>query len=352
MAKDEKDIEPDCEPGTAHPRHNYALFGHLEAERVLSEALAGPHPHHAWLISGPKGVGKATLAYRAARCLLGAKPSGPRPLDTAPNDPVAAKVAAQSHPDLLVIHRTSDKKDKLRKEIVVDDARELGAFFAMQPAEGGWRVVLVDCVDELNRNAANALLKSLEEPPARAVMLLICHAPGAVLATLRSRCRRLSLGPLDEAEMLRAFPDNPPSPIALRLANGAPGRAIALQASKADELWEEMARAVKRVVQGESMAFAPLASGRAPLMERFDLLILMVQYLARAAAAPGIPGKALDLTSELGDNGIDSLRWAIAWSELGRLRDQAHGLGLNPVHAIARIGIVLDSAFRHEQVSA
>lgn len=351
MAKDEKEIEADCEPGTVHPRSNYALFGHVEAERVLSEALAGPRPHHAWLISGPKGIGKATLAYRAVRFLLGAKLSGPRPLDTQPSDPIAAKVAAKSHPDLLVIRRTADKKDKLRREIVVDDARELAAFFSMQPAEGGWRVVLVDCVDELNRNAANALLKSLEEPPARSIMLLICHAPGSVLATLRSRCRRLSLSPLDEAQMLRAFGEDPPSPIVLRLANGAPGRAIALQASKADVLWEEMVGAVKRVMEGESMAFAPLASGRAPLMERFDLLILMAQDLARNAAAPMGPDPICDIGLETRATSIDSLRWAIAWSELGRLRDQAHGLGLNPVHAITRIGIALDSAFRHEQVA-
>lgn len=352
MAKDEKEIEPDSEPGTVHPRHNYALFGHLEAERALSEALAGPRPHHAWLITGPKGVGKATLAYRAARHLLGAKCSGPRPLDTNPTDPIAAKVAAKSHPDLLIIRRTADKKDKLRKEIVVEDARELGTFFSMRPAEGGWRVVIVDCVDELNRNAANALLKSLEEPPPQAIMLLICHAPGGALVTLRSRCRRLSLSPLDVPQMLQAFPGDPPHPIALRLANGAPGRAIALQASNAHELWEEMARALKQVIQGESMAFAALASGRAPLMERFDLLILMVQDLARAAAAPAGPEREMDVIADLGQRRVESLSWAIAWAELGRLRDQAHGLGLNPAHAIARIGIVLDSAFRQEQVSA
>lgn len=349
MAKaDAEAPEPDREPGTSHPRETLAMVGHLDAERELMEGLQGQRPHHAWMLTGPKGVGKATLAYRAARRLLGAKPMGPRPLDCAGDDPIAALIQAGAHPDLLVIRRTAGKNQKMRQEIVVEDARALGNFFSMAPAKGGWRVAIIDCVDELNRNGANALLKSLEEPPARAVVLMICHAPGAALITIRSRCRRLALGPLSAEDVIQCL-GSKPSPVAVRLAGGAPGRAIALRAAKADEVWDKVCAALSRVVKGEAMAFSELAQARTPLTERFELLVAMAQHVARAAAAPaGDEDRAL--IQGIAGEGINHAAWAQAWSDLGRLRDQARGLGLNPSHAIARIGIVIDSALQQKLV--
>lgn len=351
MAKAEKEIEPDQEPGTTHPRKTHAMVGHLAAEQELMQALTGSRPHHAWMLTGPKGVGKATLAYRAARVLLGARQNGLRPFDTDEDDPIATRIAAGSHPDLLVVRRSIGKNNKLRQEIVVDDARALTAFFAMQPAEGGWRVAVIDCVDELNRNAANALLKSLEEPPARALVLLICHAPGGALVTIRSRCRRLALGPLGDAEITQCLNGSQAHPVVLRLAGGAPGRAIALQAGKADEVWDGVCQALSGVLKGQALAFGPLARVRAPLAERFDLILAMSQHLARIAAAPENEDDRR-LIAGLSDASRSAAGWAQAWSELGRLREQVHGLGLNPVHAITRIGIVFDSALRQHQSAA
>ncbi len=149
--------------------------------------------HHAWLITGAPGVGKATLAYRFARRLL----AGVQPGDTLavdPASPVFRRVAVGSHADLLTVEREwDDKKSRLRGEIVVDDARAISAFLRLTPAEGGWRVVVIDGAEHMNRNAANAVLKMLEEPPPRAVLLLTCAAPGRLLPTIRSRCRRLAL---------------------------------------------------------------------------------------------------------------------------------------------------------------
>ena len=181
------------------PRENPLLFGHAAAQAQILEAMLGGRMHHAWLITGAPGVGKATLAYRFARRLLAGVQPG-RQLAVAATSPVFRRVAAGSHADLLTVEREwDDKKSRLRGEIVVDDARTISAFLRLTPAEGGWRVVVIDGAEHMNRNAANSVLKMLEEPPPRAVLLLTCAAPGRLLPTIRSRCRRLALAPLAAA---------------------------------------------------------------------------------------------------------------------------------------------------------
>ncbi|MBC7767716.1 MAG: DNA polymerase III subunit delta', partial [Phycisphaerales bacterium] len=187
--------ETDREPNAPHPRETFSFYGHDAEEAALAEGLRSGRMHHAWLLAGAKGLGKATLAYRFARAALGAPKIGPRPFDVDPEQTVARRISALSHPDLFVLRRGLNDRGKPRREITVDDARELGHFFSLAPSEGGMRVAIIDAVDDLNRNAANAILKTLEEPPARSVLLLVCHAPGAILPTIRSRCRRLALRP-------------------------------------------------------------------------------------------------------------------------------------------------------------
>ncbi|MET0469591.1 MAG: DNA polymerase III subunit delta', partial [Xanthobacteraceae bacterium] len=185
------------------PRETTVLHGHAEAERALLEAYRGRRFHHAWLIAGPAGIGKATLAYRMARFVL-AHPDPRTPavqratsLHVDTDHPVARRIAAQAHGDLLVLERTvNEKTNKLRQDIQVDDVRRTVTFFGSTAGEGGWRVAIVDAVDELNREGANALLKILEEPPRRAVLLLVSHSAARVLPTIRSRCRLLALRPL------------------------------------------------------------------------------------------------------------------------------------------------------------
>ncbi|MCU0893016.1 MAG: DNA polymerase III subunit delta' [Rhodospirillales bacterium] len=191
--------KPAAEPWPP-PRGNAALLGQEAGEGALLAAVGSGRLAHAWLITGPCGIGKATLAFRFARFLL-ARPrtSGAvaEHLSVPAESAVFRRVASGGHADLLTVERGfDDRRERLRKEIVVDDVRAVGAFLAQTPAEGGWRIVIVDKADALNRNAANALLKVLEEPPEQALLLLISDAPGRLLPTIRSRCRRLALQPL------------------------------------------------------------------------------------------------------------------------------------------------------------
>jgi DNA polymerase-3 subunit delta' len=214
------------------PRENPRLIGHDAAERAILDATRGGRLHHAWLITGPDGVGKATLAYRFARRLLAGEAGT---LDLDPSHPVFRRVAAATHADLLTIEREwDDKKKRMKKNIAAEAVREIPGFLHLTPAEGGWRVVIVDGAEDMNAHSANALLKVLEEPPARAVLMLLSATPGRLLPTIRSRCRTLALSPLAEPAMRRVLatylPDLPEAERATLagLAEGAPGRALAL----------------------------------------------------------------------------------------------------------------------------
>ena len=197
----------------AHPRETTALSGHREAETALLNAYRSGRIPHAWLIGGALGIGKATLAYRMARFVLAhrnpleADVSRAETLWVDPAHPVARQVAAGSHGGLLTLERSLNDKGVLRTVITVDETRETISFFGSTAAVGGWRVCIVDTVDELNPNAANALLKVLEEPPQRSLFLLVSHAPAQVLPTILSRCRKLMLRPLATTEVIRAAAD-------------------------------------------------------------------------------------------------------------------------------------------------
>src|SRR3984957_796570 len=226
---------------TPHPRTTAVLFGHANAEAALIAAYRSGRIPHAFLIAGPKGIGKATLAYRLARFVL-AHPDPAAPAVAAatslavdPEHPVARRIAAQAQPDLLILERTANEKGVLRQHIAVDDVRRSVAFFGSTAGEGGWRVAIVDAVDELNRSGANALLKVLEEPPQRTLLLLVSHSAARVLATLRSRCRILTLRPLGEADVAAAVAaatgaaaEDPHIAAAAAAADGSVERAFAL----------------------------------------------------------------------------------------------------------------------------
>jgi DNA polymerase III subunit delta' len=215
------------------PRANPDLVGHEAAEcRLRRLAEAGRLPH-AILLTGPRGVGKATLAFRLARFLLARGGVGESGLAIDPDSGVFHRVAAGGHADLLTVERAYDpRRRRVRGEIVVDDAREITGFFRLTAAEEGWRMVIVDGAEEMNRSAANALLKVLEEPPRRALLLLISHSPGQLLPTIRSRCRRFALPALERSVVMRLLERYRPEIAQLdatalaSLAEGSIGRAL------------------------------------------------------------------------------------------------------------------------------
>ncbi len=235
MSKDDADTD-DIKP----PRVTDKLFGHGATESALLSAFRGGRVPHAFMLIGQKGIGKATLAYRMARFVLAhpdpaaASVHGATSLAIAPEHPTARRLAARAHGDLLVLERTPNDKGVLRQQIAVDDVRRTIAFFGATAGEGGWRVAIVDAVDELNRAGANALLKILEEPPERAMLLLVCHSASRVLPTLRSRCCVLPMRPLDQPDVARALAtaveqdeNDPQIAAASAAADGSVARALA-----------------------------------------------------------------------------------------------------------------------------
>jgi DNA polymerase-3 subunit delta' len=325
------------------PRANPLLLGHDAAMRELAAAARSGRLPHAWLIWGPRGVGKATLAFRFARHLLASGVSDD--LAVSPDHPVFRRVAAGGHADLLTIERGfNEKTEKRRSEIVVDDVRKVGGFVHLTAAEGGWRVIVVDSVDEMNRNAANALLKVLEEPPARTVLLLVSHAPGGLLPTIRSRCRRLALAALPEAtviQLLRRYrPDLALEDAATlaRLGEGSIGRALELAEEGGLELYRSVTRLLMDLPRLDGGALHAMAEkfgrtgGETAFRTASDLLVWWLARMIRAGttgAAPAdvVPGEAAAMRRLLQGRSLD--RWLELWEKTSRLFARTEGANLD-----------------------
>lgn len=305
-----------------HPREVFDYDRGEAVEQAFLDAWARGRLHHAWLLTGPEGMGKATFAYRAARRLLGAAPDPAYGrLGCSPEDAEARLVAARAHPDLLVLERAVED-GKLKKFISVDDARGLPEFFSKAPSRAGFRVAIVDAADELNANAANALLKTLEEPPERGVIFLVAHAPGRLMATIRSRCRRLGFAPWPEAEVaafVRRRVDLEPEAVdaLARMAAGAPGRALRLAESEALAL-DALARELVAGGRPSASALVKLADsfrggeGQA----RFELLFERLAEAVRARSTAQAAGGQVE-------------RWAALWDRLSAAPGQAEAVNLD-----------------------
>ena len=262
----------DDENSVPRPRETTALFGHGEAEQQLLTAYRGGRMPHAWLIGGEPGVGKATLAYRMARFVLAhpepkaAEVQNANDLFVAAENPVVRRIVAQGHSDLLVLERTLNDKGNLRRDIAVDDVRKTVTFFGSTAGEGGWRICIVDCADDLNKEGANALLKILEEPPARSLLLVVSHSPARLLATIRSRCRRLLLRPLGDDDLMKAAANalgieanDPQLGRAAALAQGSVARAIALYDGPSLAMREKIAGMLAALPQTDGNALHALS---------------------------------------------------------------------------------------------
>jgi DNA polymerase-3 subunit delta' len=259
-----------------HPRFTAELFGHQAAEQSMLSAYQSSRVPHAFLIVGPKGIGKATLAYRMARFVLAhpdpeaADVKAATSLAVEVDHPVARRVAAQAQGDLLVLERTVNERGVLRQQIAVDDVRRTVSFFGSTAGEGGWRVAIVDAVDELNASGANALLKILEEPPARALLLLVSHSAARVPATLRSRCCMVRLRPLSNADIAAAVAGATGSAAndadvqaAAAAAEGSVARALALLDEDALELRQHALTLLDRLPTLDSNALHALGDALA-----------------------------------------------------------------------------------------
>ena len=337
------------------PRANPDLVGHEAAEAGLRRLFEGGRLPHALLFTGPRGIGKATLAFRFARFvlaggagegqggLLGDAPSGDDGLAIPADSGVFRRVAAGGHADLLTVERTYDpRRRRLRSEIVVDDARQIGAFLRLTPAEGGWRVVVVDGADEMNRNAANALLKVLEEPPRRALLLLVAHSPGRLLPTIRSRCRRFPLMPLsdDIVRLLlrRCRPDltEAAADALIALCAGSIGRAVDLADAGGVELYAQVLALLSRdggVDVAALHGFADrLARGDGEEAYRAvaDLIAQMLARLAVAAAR----GAADDAVLRRLAQRAPARRWAELREEIAQSFQRTDDLNLDKKQTI------------------
>ncbi len=242
-----------------NPRRNTHLEGHGVAQKLLLDSWNSGRMHHAWLIGGPPGIGKATLAFRMARFVLTkglageqemglfGPPPDPTSLVVDTDSAISHRIASGGHADLLTVQRTWDEKRKrFKRDLPVDEIRKIAPFLRLTSAEGGWRVVIVDGADQLNTSGQNAILKILEEPPSKALILLVADNVGAMLPTIRSRTRKLALEPLTEAQakalLFRYLPDLEDAERAAlaRLSEGSIGRAMELHAAGGLTLYKAM----------------------------------------------------------------------------------------------------------------
>ena len=368
--------EADRVEGAPHPRETPRLIGQDGAEAAFLDAYHAGRLHHGWLITGPRGVGKATLAWRIARFLLatpdgdggpslfGDAPPAPETLEIDPNHPVAHRVLAGSDPGLFHITRgVNEKTGRLRDMIVADDVRRLNGFLHLSATDGGHRVVIVDSADEMNVQAANALLKMLEEPPARTTLLLISHQPSRLLPTIRSRCRELRLSPLRPDDMAAALAQagvagaEGQAGALAELSAGSVGDAVRLINLGGLEIYAELVALFSGLPQLDRARALKLAEAAATrgAEDRLDLLFSLIELLlarlARAGAvgqgpaAEAAPGEA-QLIARLSPDPHRARAWADCAQATGARARHGRSVNLDPA------ALVLDTVFAIQNTAA
>lgn len=359
--------------GAPHPRETEQLFGQQAAEAEFLAAHATGRLHHGWMLTGPRGIGKATLAWRIARFLLSQPPEGPgaglfgapeppATLDTDPGSPLAHRIRAGAEPGIFVLKRGANSAETgLSQDIRVDEVRRAKAFLQLSAAEGGQRVVIVDAADEMNTQAANALLKLLEEPPARVTFLLVTHQPAGLLPTIRSRCRELRLMPLAPADMARALAgaglavENTDEAGALAvLAGGSVGDALRLAHLDGLQVYARIVRlfnTLPRLDRPAALALAEQVAGRQN-ESRYDLTLTLFDiFLARLARAglhgvqepQAAPGEA-DLLARLAPDGAAALKWATLHQSLGARARHGRSVNLDPASLVMDMVLEMTAA--------
>ncbi|RGP35613.1 DNA polymerase III subunit delta' [Pseudotabrizicola alkalilacus] len=331
--------EPDRIEGAPHPRETRRLFGHDAAESAFLNAFTSGRLHHGWLITGPKGVGKATLAWRIARFLLATPPDDggmfaappPESMDIPTDAPVARRMLQLAEPRLFLLRRgANDKETALSADIRVDEVRKMKSFFALSAADGGRRVAIIDAADDLNTGAANALLKLLEEPPADVTFLVVAHQPHRLLPTIRSRCRELRLTALPPEPLARALEQaggavDPDDVQALgELAGGSVGEAFRLTNLDGLKTYAgliQLFTTLPRLDRSRALTLAETGAGKGS-EERFDLIVtlldLFLARLARAGTLRQLPPEAARGEGDLFARLVPTEQAARGWADLAQ----------------------------------
>lgn len=252
-----------------HPKCQKTLIGHQNAYEQMRHAFFKDAMHPVWLIAGERGIGKATLAYTMAREILESEGQDPTL--------IARQMIQGSYPNFLALERCPDVDGKIPREINVEEGRKVSVFLRQCAAIPGWRVVIIDAVDEMNRNAANALLKILEEPPAKTIFFLITHSLGQVLPTIRSRCCKLQLFPLSDEEIAANLGDDVSSEI-LPLAQGSIGRAMALHNAGGVKLLEQVIQSMGGALRGDWRAAQALSASFDKDNPGYDVMLDLVLW--------------------------------------------------------------------------
>lgn len=367
--------EADREGELPSPRETFELIGQESAQSTLFDAFMGGRMHHAWLLTGPKGVGKATLAYQLTRFVLKygdrdtASAFKATSLFVPEDDPVSRQLVSLSHPDLLLLRRPADPKTKKLKSVIpVDEVRKTTKFFGQSSGAGGWRVCLVDSADEMNANAANALLKVLEEPPARALFILLSHQPGRLLPTIRSRCRQLPVPPL-KGEAVNAILaqhgvtlEGTQAALIAELAEGSAGRALSISQGGGLELYQSMVQVISSLPRLDVPALHKLAdiAGRRGANDKFATLMdLLTDWIARlirvgaqkgAVQAVGLPGEAEMILEFARIAPLD--RWVQVWEKINDLVGRAEAVNMDRKLVILNAFSLLERTVRGEAVGA
>lgn len=331
--------EADAIAGVEAPREHLRFVGHAATEADVLDALRAGSLHHALLLGGARGIGKATFAFRLARFLLAGGDPRSGSLAVDPAAPAVRLVNAGAHPDMLVLSRSfNEGTGRYRADILVDDVRRLVPFFGSTPALGGWRIAIVDAADDLNLNAANALLKTLEEPPPRSLFLLVSHAPGRLLATIRSRCRLVRMAPLRDAEIvtgLSAIGLGDAADAAATRAEGSLRAAILLAAGGDRDVTTLVAGLLDRLPGLDRRALGKLADavggreGEAAFAATVELVRDFVARRVRVDAAAAAPPAVL-------------AAWAEVWEKVDRAVGRAEALNLDRRQVV--LGVFRDLA--------
>ncbi|MEO0607189.1 MAG: DNA polymerase III subunit delta' [Pseudomonadota bacterium] len=301
----------------------FPLIGQAQPEQRFLAARASGRLHHAWILQGPSGIGKSIFARRIAGLMLGADAA-----DAAADDKTMQLILSGGHPDLKWIARGLNEKGKLRQDITVDQIRELNRFFSLRPALSGWRIGVVDALDEMNVSGMNALLKTLEEPPNNALLLLISHGTEPLLPTIRSRCQVLRLNPLNEDETKRVLAKiEGGSELAFELANGRPGYGVAL-AQTGGAKAVQTARALLRNIRKPSAGMVSAALSAAVVDE---------------GSLQAFSDTLLSWVADKADQEVDLAK---TWLALHEVRTTAQTLNLTPLQTAAKLFATLQDGLK------